>query len=364
VVSQVEVLSERDIVIKSLEFRDFRAFERLKLTGFRTINLIVGPSAAGKTALLEGIRLALGGTPSIALSLNAMRDMYAPQVFSREQFESIWNSYFFDFDIHRTVTLRVKNMDSQVASVQFYFDGEKVVTMQLSTSPRIPPIGIVPVAFKRKFFTGEENILYGTIAQQGNLFLEQGQEIGNATEFFLSTWQSNSMQVANWFSQLSIANQEEDVVNAIKGQFSEIVDISVQLLSQFPILHATVKSRSRKIPISLVSSGINKFLSLLIAIKNYGSGVVLIDEIENGIYYKMFPALWSALYQFSKSSGTQLFLTTHSLECLRSAVSVMGENSNDFSLIQVFQENGRSDAMVAPGDEASAAIEAGIEVRR
>jgi predicted ATPase len=83
-------------MIQSFEAIRFRAFEHLAISGLRPVNVIVGRSASGKTALLEGIRLALGATPQVALALNAMRGggMPNPQM-TREQFEALWSPIFF-----------------------------------------------------------------------------------------------------------------------------------------------------------------------------------------------------------------------------------------------------------------------------
>jgi recombinational DNA repair ATPase RecF len=43
-------------MIKSFEMERFRAFEHLAISGLRSVNVIVGRSASGKTALLEGVR--------------------------------------------------------------------------------------------------------------------------------------------------------------------------------------------------------------------------------------------------------------------------------------------------------------------
>jgi hypothetical protein len=226
------------------------------------------------------------------------------------------------------------------------------------------PTSVAPIVFQRTLFTGEDSTLYGKIHENGQIHFDQGQELGTATEFFPSTWQLSAVEVANWYSQLSIANQEREIIEAIHNLFDEIEDLSVQSPSQFPVLHATIKHRSHKIPVSLVSSGINKFISLLVAVRNYSPGVVLIDEIENSIYYKMYPALWEMLYKFAIRSRTQLFLTTHSLECLKQAIPLIKLHGEDFNLIQVFQEQGISGAMVLPGEEAAVAIENDLEVRR
>ncbi len=222
---------------------------------------------------------------------------------------------------------------------------------------------IVPLAFSRSSFLGEKDIICATINQRGSLHFEPGTELGAPTEFFSAGWQSNAVQTANWFSQISVANNEKDVVEVIKKQFPDIIDLSVQSQSQIPALYATVKHRQKKMPISLISSGINKFISVMTAIRAFSSGAIMIDEIENGIYYGMYPEFWNALHQFAIESKTQLFLSTHSWECLKAASNVIDKFDKDFSLIQIFQKDGYSKAVVVPGDKAAAAIENGIEVR-
>jgi hypothetical protein len=284
---------------------------------------------------------------------------------TNEHFEAMWSPLFFDFQTGNPIFLKATDSEGKAASVRIFFDKEKS-TVPLQILPGMQQVftAVVPIAFERHAFDGEESTLFGTINQHGQFYAEPGKELGAATDFFPSTWQSNAVQVANWFSALSIKNIEADAVEAVKKQFPEILELSVQSPSQFPALYAMVKFRTQKLPVSLISSGINKFISLLVAIKNYSPGVVLIDEIENGIYYKMFPALWESLHGFAVKSDTQLFLTTHSWECLKNAVPIIEKNPNDFNVIQVYQEEGRGYAVVVPGSDAAAAIESDIEVRR
>jgi predicted ATPase len=194
--------------------------------------------------------------------------------------------------------------------------------------------------------------------------LQQGPELGTVSEFFPSTWQSNAPQVASWFSQLKVSNRSEDIITIVRKQFPEISELSSETPYGLGSLYAKIKYHSEMMPLALVSSGINKFVSLLIAIRTYRGGVVLFDEVENGIYYQMFPALWSALHKFALANKTQLFLSTHSWECLKGAASVIDKYPGDFSLIQVLHEKGTSHAFVAAGKNVAAAIEAGIEVRK
>lgn len=62
------------------------------------------------TALLEAIRLALGGTPNIALSLNSVRGIaFYGVAQTREQFEAFWNPLFFNFDASEPVFADVRD---------------------------------------------------------------------------------------------------------------------------------------------------------------------------------------------------------------------------------------------------------------
>lgn len=360
-------------MIKSFEVQNFRGFVDLKLDNLPTMNVIVGRSASGKTALLEALRLALGATPQVAWNLNALRGILVgiPLNPPREIFESAWSSYFFDFDINRQISFKVVDTEDREASLKIYFDKDQPVTptYPVPMPPHMPVLmnTIIPLAFDRISFAEEPSKLLATIStqHQGQLILQQGPELGTVNEFFPSTWQSNAQQVATWFSNLRIAKRSKDIVAIIHKQFPEIRDISSEVPQPgLGSLYATVAHRSRSMPVSLISSGINKFISLLIAIRTYRNGVILIDEIENGVYFQMFPALWEALHRFAVQNKTQLFLSTHSWECLQAAAGVIDKHRKDFALIQVSQQKGTSIAYVASGDKAAGAIEAEIEVRK
>ncbi|MGC9261040.1 MAG: AAA family ATPase [Phycisphaerae bacterium] len=363
-------------MISAIEIKHFRGFERLKLDGLRAINIIVGPSAAGKTSLLEGLRLALGATPQVAFNL-AHRGMPNPFIpnLTRDQFELFWTPLFFDFDVTIPIDLSAVDQDDRVARLAVSFDQSKAL---LASQPSLPLSGtslrpssgqssiqpaIVPLAFKRTSFAREESTLYASVGSNGQIQLDPGNEFAIVADFLYPFWPANSQQITMMFSKLSIAGSTRGILDVLIEQFPEIMDISVESPSLFPALYASMRHVTRKMPLAMVSSGIYKFVSLLLAIASTSGDVLLIDEIENGIYYQTMPALWRALHTSAKQSSAQLFLTTHSWECLKSAAPLIEKFPGDFNLIQMYQEDGKSVAKVVPGEHAAAAIEAGIEVR-
>ena len=74
---------------------------------------------------------------------------------------------------------------------------------------------------------------------------------------------------------------------------------------------------SSLIPVNLLGGGMANFLSVALAMLDSSDGIVLIDEIENGLHYSMLHKLWQAVFRWSQELNVQVFATTHSNECIR-----------------------------------------------
>jgi AAA15 family ATPase/GTPase len=163
-----------------------------------------------------------------------------------------------------------------------------------------------------------------------------------------------------------LENREREVVEAVKKEFQPLItDLQVLSLTSFVpgSVYATVPFVEMKMPIALLSAGITKFFSLLAAIIYRKRGVVLIDEVENGLYYERLPALWSTLLKLAKENDTQLFVSTHSDECLQALLPLIRENENDFMLLRAERNNGSSSIAQFSGHDFEAALARRGEVR-
>jgi hypothetical protein len=354
-------------MIKSFKAQNFRCFRGIELPDLRRINIVVGRNATGKTALLEVLRLGLGGTPSVLWSLNQYRAFYpfvaAP--LSREQFEAQWNPYFFNFDPSHEISTECYNYEGQRAALRIFYDPEKPVTQVPQQQPIASPVGtIIPLAFDRTDFGGIESRLYASIGPQGQFpALDQGAELGVASEFFASTWFYNAQQNATWFSQLSVQNREKEVVAAVRKEWPFVEDLTVLSPHQVGAVYATISHLREKLPLSLVSAGINKFFTVLASIVARGHGAILVDEIDNGLYYEGLESMWENIYRLTKEHDTQLFATTHSLECVRALLPVMKGHEDDFTLLRAEKNNGVSGVTPVKGRYLEAALEQNFEVR-
>jgi AAA15 family ATPase/GTPase len=172
-----------------------------------------------------------------------------------------------------------------------------------------------------------------------------------------------SKETADRYSELSRSNREGPIAKAVNDIFPYVTELSVLSPTGVPAIHATVRGVNRKIPLGQVSSGINKFVAILQSIITASGSAVLVDEIENGLYYKTHFEMWKKIVALAEVEKTQLFVTTHSNEFLQRIAPIVSADDKNYRLIRLEKSNGSSQAKEFSGKEFSGAISSGVDVR-
>ena len=81
-------------------------------------------------------------------------------------------------------------------------------------------------------------------------------------------------------------------------------------------------------------------LCLLLSIYSESNRFILIDEVENGFYFRKFTAIWDKILHLALKYNVQVFATTHSYECLQALVETVKDKEDNFSLIRTKVESG------------------------
>jgi AAA15 family ATPase/GTPase len=95
-------------------------------------------------------------------------------------------------------------------------------------------------------------------------------------------------------------------------------------------------------------------------------GVVLIDEIEDGIYYKNMPDVWRSLITLCLREDVQLIVSTHSYEFLQAAAPILAreEIAKESQLLRAeIDEKGKYVIRKIPAQALDAATRRDFEVR-
>ena len=93
-------------------------------------------------------------------------------------------------------------------------------------------------------------------------------------------------------------------------------------------------------------------------------GVVLIDEVENGLHYSGVKDVWKAIAVAARQMDVQVFATTHSYECIQAAHDAFTASGiYDLRLFRLDRLNGEIQVAAYDQDVLGYATEMRHEVR-
>lgn len=347
-------------MINRIEIRNFRCFDALILDGLRRFNFIVGESGSGKSALLETLFLLSAGNPEVYFRLRKWRGFAEGQLelqLTRDAFEGLFRNLFHDNDSESIA--RASFVDSEFGrrSLDVYFERQRTLNIPLDKSEN--PISLVPVTFKWEVRGRVTNV---TLEIENNSI--RGKGSADLFPMHLITSKNISQRFdAQLFSQLSRSLHATAVVEVIQEIFPYVSDLSLEMIGGETLIHARIDGFREKIPVAELSGGLNKFISLAVAIAVNPKGVVCIDEVENGFYYRDYQRVLAGLLRLCDAYSVQLFATTHSLEFMRAAGSVFKERSSDFMLMRAKYSNNVCHITQFEGGSSISAIEQDVEIR-
>jgi predicted ATP-dependent endonuclease of OLD family len=101
-----------------------------------------------------------------------------------------------------------------------------------------------------------------------------------------------------------------------------------------------------------------------LAMATASKGILLIDEFENGLHWRVQRELWAALGRAAQEFEVQIFATTHSRDCVGGFVSASKElNIPDSKMYRLERKGEEIYAVDTPLINVEAALELNGEVR-
>jgi hypothetical protein len=360
-------------MIDTVHIENFRCFENITLENLGRVNVVVGDSASGKTALLESIFLGSGGNPEIALRMRVFRGLGGriPVSRTRESYEAIWRDLFFRMEQKRTIKIALTGAPENQRTLRILYDSNSTPTVIPNVeggtggSPT-DSFSITPITFEMEDSKGVIEPIRPELTAAGLTISGTARVAPSAFYSSAFTAVTPCGEAANQFSELSKRGADGPVRKAIKNIFPDLGSLSIEYIADTYALHCIPPKGSTKgarLPVAMVSSGINKLLLLLLGIASNPMGVVLIDEIENGLYYKSLPKVWEAIRAFCVRFGVQVFITTHSRECLHAALDSVSTHEDDFRLIRTERHKDKRAVKVFTGEKFENALDNDFEIR-
>ncbi|MEK7813705.1 MAG: AAA family ATPase [Candidatus Desantisbacteria bacterium] len=347
----------------SFRIKHFRCFEDLEVENIRQINLITGLNNVGKTALLEALLLHCKANSWTLRNLNTFRGLTEFTEWGLPRMEQLANllrtNLFFGLDTSRNVELEgtldkgekrllrfsmlprednTKGQDTgKLISEEYPCDELKIECIDEGT-----PVPCKP----------QETV----IIKLAPLLL--------FPSYFMDTRSSTTLsEIANQFGNMEIKNQQDLLTETLKIIEPKLQRIAMITRGGIPILHGDIGS-SELMPLHVMGDGMVRICSIILAIANAPDGIILIDEVENGLHHSVLKKFWTAVGNISRRFNTQMFATTHSYECISAAHEAFSENQpDDFCLYRLERIKGKIKAIAYGQKSLEFTIENRWEIR-
>jgi energy-coupling factor transporter ATP-binding protein EcfA2 len=290
-------------MISHLELQNFRGLEHVKFENLGRVNLIMGGNNAGKTSILEALALVHGNAAQIKELPTTFRvlpnqDPDSTSIFWRSLvrgenisgFSVNDGTYFYQGDsINDTWRIREALIDEQVESV--------VVA--------ISPDGSV----KLNKFVNKPRLC------------------------ILSTKQADPGSISELYNRIAPLNPdnedkiEELLRNSIEPRLRRLRYAKPQG-TKTHLVYVDL-GEGKMIPFTQMGQAFARTLQVYCEIFGQRPKMLLIDEIENGLYYEGMEDFWKGLMAVLEDQDVQLFATTHSRECMEAAYRAAKDMPND-----------------------------------
>lgn len=357
-------------MIRSFSIKGFKQFTDVSLTNLNPITLIGGKNNSGKTSILEALFLFYDrGNPEVTLRHLLWRGVGAID-FSPE---SLWSPIFYSYDMKNPIEIEVTT-DKETRETLFIRHNRE---FKKSVFAMPKNRGIVPVIETSQHALSMESLDFtyytdGNMTGASHITLEGpqlGMQIENLNKpsksviFIGSGAQRNHIEDSVRFGQLDIIGQTDiiiEVLNIIEPGLKSLTTISK---GDQAFIYGDI-GLSRKVPVSHMGAGTAKLLSIMLAIASNENGIVLIDEIENGWHYSLFPLILKAFHKIGQRYNCQIVATTHSYEIIDSLVKgLSGEDLSDVTYIRLDKEKEQIKPRIYESSILAAALEREWEVR-
>ena len=181
---------------------------------------------------------------------------------------------------------------------------------------------------------------------------------------FISASGSQSSKVrSEMFGRLELMSSDYSLVESLKLIEPRLKRITTIVVSGLPILYGDI-GLQRLVPLSLMGEGLNRLVSILLTLATNSGGLVLIDELENGLHHSVLSNIWQVINDAAHRFNVQVIATTHSYECIQSAHTAFSDNGNyNFRLHRIDHLENRFKAVSYDQETLETAINIPFEVR-
>jgi len=346
--------AKRGRTLSSVQIENYRVLRDLSVDSLGRVNLFAGQNNSGKTSLLEALfLLSGGGAPQTLANKTVVRGVDSLAGPPETAMETIWKPMFSSLDTEKTI--KTTGVHRSQGDLILCIDRKQKDVLSATDVPNAPDL---LVSFRTG--SGPWTRSRVSLVQQGIQF-EQSNVRLPFKAIILAMKFANPKDDAVRLSRLCKRKRGEFVAEALRLVEPRLRNLEVLSTGGVPLVWGDI-GLSEFVPLAVMGEGMNRIARIMLAICDAPDGIVLVDDIETGLHHSAMPAFWRSVDGAAKEFNTQVVATTHSYECVQSAVEALG--SQPGFLVHRIEANNSMNRCVTYGPkEIAAAIRHNLEIR-
>lgn len=374
------------LILNSLEIEGFRAFGHLTIERLGQVNLIVGKNNVGKSCLLEALQIyAHHGSPETIQNILTSRDesggMYGPTTEVDARVDAM--KYLF---YERRIFVKYPGVDTfkvgpvgdanlrLAVNTQWY---EEKADSESNRKIWEPDSGQLPLIEGADNFLPGISITFGkesVISVPLTRFLDRRllrfsplRQVEGAACIFVPANSLDGNTLAELWDSVTLKPGEEDVLEGMHIIEPEVERINLigkqeHRSARIPIVR--MRNVSEPIPLRSLGEGMARLFGIVLALVNAQDGFLLVDEVDSGLHYTVYPALWRLVFRTAARLNVQVFATTHSWDCIEGFQQAsQGVENEEGMLVRLERRQGHIVPILFDTSRLSIATRQEIEVR-
>lgn len=339
-------MSDTSNQITSFAVENFKRFESFEMTDLGQFNLLVGDNNVGKTSVLEALLVDENSKIWMSNVANALSLKKLKTSVTVKDLEYYCNQETYSQDVEGVVEFRLGRHHKLD---KYFLKFEKHLQRLMFSTPGEAK----PTTYD-----------FGTVLATTNhelssplITLQSGHD-RSLTNFYSSTIQKNRRIRGRLIESM------RKFIPTFDG-----IELSAPFPNEEPHLIITQSDKNTTLPLALFGDGSIKFLRIVMEIIAKNGKRLMIDEIDTGIHFSRMKEFWNVILHTAHENNVQLFMTTHSEECLRFFKEALADDLStmkDLARVVSMVENATTkqvSSVTFPFSQFEFAINAGNEVR-
>jgi AAA15 family ATPase/GTPase len=302
-------------MLKDIHIKNYRGIKDLKIKDFKRINLLVGDNNSGKTSVLEAVGMSVNYDASFVIACEGIREAGMLPQITHLQDPKMWTDFEYLF--------YEKSFQEgfEISSTVIKENLEKIIKLKASLTN---DSGKFSNSHVLNSFVINQNLINSLILEYSGNDLNQ-ERLGYSRDGTYSAL-SNTIPITplSFISSVPVKTRElidpmgkvaQDNGEKFFSDLAQKIDPKIKAIktSGNQILADIGKV---SVPLKYMGDGITNVIHVLLQIREKKNGILLIDEIENGLHWKTQRILWKAVIKAAEDNNVQIIATTHSNEII------------------------------------------------